>query len=73
MIEKEREAITATMENKLTDNILKGARKGRELYQLKGRLFWILKREDERRKEARRAHWVANVRERVLFRGQFFE
>ena len=29
MIEKEREAITATMENKLTDNILKVARKGR--------------------------------------------
>ena len=33
---------------------------------------WV-KREDERREEARRAHWVANVRERGLFRGQFFE
>ena len=32
---------------------------------------WV-KREEERREEARRAHWAANVRERGLFRGQFF-
>ena len=29
-------------------------------------------REEERRDEARRAHWAANVRERGVFRGQFF-
>jgi hypothetical protein len=31
---------------------------------------WV-KREEERRDEARRAHWAANVRERGLFRGHF--
>ena len=30
---------------------------------------WV-KREEERREEARRAHWAANVRERGVFRGQ---
>ena len=38
------------MENKINDNILKGAIKGRELHQLKGRLFWRLRRKEERRK-----------------------
>jgi hypothetical protein len=32
---------------------------------------WVM-REEERRDEARRAHWAANVRERGVFRGQFF-
>ena len=50
MIEREREAVLRMMENKLTDNILKGARKGRELNQLKGRLLWRLRRDEERRK-----------------------
>ena len=50
MIEREREVVMKAMENKLTDNILKGARKGRELHQLKGRLMWRLRRDEERRK-----------------------
>ena len=50
MVECEREAVMKVMENKVTDNILKGARKGRELHQLKGRLMWKLRRDDERRK-----------------------
>ena len=50
MVEREREAVMKVMENKVTDNILKGARKGRELHQLKGRLMWKLRRDDERRK-----------------------
>ena len=33
---------------------------------------WV-KREDERRVEASRAHWAANVRERGLVRGQCCE
>ena len=50
MVEREREAVMKIMENKLNDNILKGARRGRELYQLKGRLFWRMGRERDRRK-----------------------
>ena len=50
MIEREREIVMKAMENKLSDNISKGARKGRELYQLKGRLMWRLGRDEERRK-----------------------
>ena len=50
MVEREREVVMKAMENKVTDNILKGARKGRELHQLKGRLMWRLRRDDERRK-----------------------
>ena len=49
MIEREREIVMKANENKLTDNILEGARKGRELHQLKGRLMWRLRREEERR------------------------
>ena len=50
MVGREREAVQKMMENKLTDNILKGVRRGRELHQLKGRLLWRIRREDERRK-----------------------
>ena len=50
MLEREREIVVRAMENKVTDNILKGARRGRELHQLKGRLFWRLRRDEERRK-----------------------
>ena len=50
MIEREREIVKKAMENKLTDNILKGARRGTELHQLKGRLMWRLRRGEERRK-----------------------
>ena len=50
MVEREREAVRNLMENKVTDNILKGVRKGRELQQLIGRLLWRLRREEERRK-----------------------
>ena len=50
MILREREIVVKSMENKLSDNIAKGARKGRELCQLKRRLLWRLGRDDERRK-----------------------
>ena len=50
MMLREREVIMNTMTNKLSDNIAKGIRKGRELAKLKSRLFWGMKREDERRK-----------------------
>ena len=32
---------------------------------------WV-KREEEKREEARKARWIANNRERGVFRGQFF-
>jgi hypothetical protein len=48
MVEREREMVKKAMENKVTDNILKGARKGRELHQLKGRLMWRLRREEDK-------------------------
>ena len=57
MILREREIVLNTMKNKLSDNISKGSRKGREVTNLKGKLFWRIKREDERRrgeKEIRR-------------------
>ena len=47
---REREIISNSMNNKLTDNIAKGIRKGRELSKLKSRLFWGMKREEDRRK-----------------------
>ena len=59
MVERERELVTKAMENKLNDNILKGARKGRELHQMKGRLLWRLRRETDRRK------FLNNMRERL--------
>ena len=45
-----RDMVVKAMENKLTDNISKGARNGRELHQLKGRRLWRLGRDEERRK-----------------------
>ena len=50
MILRERDNVMDSMTNKLKDNICKGARKGRELHQLKVRLFWGMRREDDRRK-----------------------
>ena len=50
MIMREREIVLKCMENKLNDNIAKGARKGRELGQLKGRLMWRLGRDENRRR-----------------------
>ena len=41
--------VARAMENKLEDNISKGARKGRELHQLKGRLFWRLGEQEKRK------------------------
>ena len=59
MVERERDMVVKAMENKVTDNILKGARKGRELHQLKGRLLWRLRMEEERRK------FINTLRERL--------
>ena len=50
MIIRERDIILNSMNNKLSDNISKGIRKGRELAQLKTRLFWRMKRDEDRRK-----------------------
>ena len=50
MMLREREIVLKCMENKLSDNIANGARKGRELGHLKGRLMWRLGRDDARRK-----------------------
>ena len=49
MMTRERELVARAMQNKLDDNISKGARKGRELHQLKVRIFWRLS-ETEKRK-----------------------
>ena len=43
-----------------------------EGYRLAAKRREWVKREEERREEARRAHWAANVRERGVVRGQFF-
>jgi hypothetical protein len=45
---RERDIVMDSMTNKLKDNICKGARKWRELHQLRVRLFWGMRREDDR-------------------------
>ena len=45
------------------------ARVGEGHRQAAKRRGWV-KREEDRREEARRAHWVANVVERGVFRGR---
>ena len=71
IILREREIVVKSMENKLSDNIAKGARKGRELCQLKRRLLWRLGRDDERRKftnknnqkEGTKRRWSKKIQE----------
>jgi hypothetical protein len=46
----ERDILMDPTNNKLMDNMSKGVGKGRELYQLKVRLYWRMKREDDRKK-----------------------
>ena len=43
-----------------------------EGYRLAAKRREWVKREEERREEASRAHWAANVRERGVLNGQFF-
>ena len=50
MILREREAVMDLMRNKLQDNICKGVRKGKELHKLKMRLFWGMRREEDKKK-----------------------
>ena len=50
MMVRERDIVMNSMQNKLSDNISKGVRKGRELHQIKARLFWRMKREVDRKK-----------------------
>ena len=50
MMVGERDIVMNSMQNKLSDNISKGVSKGRELHQLKVRLFWRMKRDDDRKK-----------------------
>ena len=50
MMLREKEIIMNSMNNKLSDNIAKGIRKGRELSRLKSRLFWGMRKEEKRRK-----------------------
>ena len=47
---REKDMVVKAMENKLTDNISKGARKDMELHQLKGILLWRWGRDEERMK-----------------------
>ena len=50
MILREREAVMDLMRNKLQDNICKGVRKGKDLHKLKMRLFWGMRREEDKKK-----------------------
>ena len=48
--EREREMVLKAMENKLADSLAEGVKKRQELIKLKQRLWWRLKKEEERRK-----------------------
>ena len=50
MSERERDMVGIAMENKLTSSLADGVKKTQELIALKNRLWWRIKKEEERRK-----------------------
>ena len=50
IIVREREIVAGAMMNKLRDNISKGATVNKEFLNLKGRLLWRIRREEEKKK-----------------------